>query len=155
LGLVSSFLPFPFFFPLTFLSFVLIRAVKSNCFRFDFRPTWCKNLSIRFRFDIDSIRYKNRLRSHEKYWPFGSWPISKRDRPQGWRKYMIMNFCDDVNVITKVHYHIILHFPLSQFMVFLVHLSVQIESNRIENRKFHSIRSAFDSIWYQQKLSIR
>ncbi len=31
----------------------------------------------------------------------------------------------------------------------------RIKSNRIKNRKFHSILSAFDSIWYEQKLSIR
>jgi hypothetical protein len=41
------------------------RAVRSNRFRFDFRVTKCRNISIRFWFDIDSIQ--NTIRFDRKF----------------------------------------------------------------------------------------
>jgi hypothetical protein len=42
------------------------------------KPSFQYNLIlIQYRFDSKTIRYKTRLSSYEKNWPFGSWPIFK------------------------------------------------------------------------------
>jgi hypothetical protein len=124
------------------------RAVKSNWFWFDFRLTRYKNHSIRFRFDIDSIqkRFDTKTASADmkkigdfEVDQFYKWIVHHNGKNIWESLLWLCSVNSSFSTIT------VQGFSCSPFCL------ARIESYR----KFHSIRSAFDSIWAKTFDSIR